>query len=104
MPTDSKPSAEAWLPAQNKWGMLVQTCAGPRAEGTLYAAILRRWCRSLDCGQVRIDKDYSTQKGQPDLNTPELQFLRSIAPQCTSHQKHSEYRREWDKTNSTINI
>jgi len=29
---------------------------GIRADGTPYAAIIRRRC--LDCGQVRIDKEY----------------------------------------------
>ena len=29
-----------------------------RAAGPPYAAIIRRRCRCLDCGQVRIDKEY----------------------------------------------
>jgi hypothetical protein len=29
---------------------------GPMAGG--YAALIRRRCRCLDCGQVRIDKEY----------------------------------------------
>ena len=31
---------------------------GLRAGGTPYTAIIRRWCRCLDCGQVRIEKEY----------------------------------------------
>jgi NMD protein affecting ribosome stability and mRNA decay len=38
------------------WGRLVQKCPGLHADGTPYAAIIRRRC--LDCGQVRIDKEY----------------------------------------------
>jgi hypothetical protein len=41
------------------WGKLVQRCAGLRADGTPYTAIIRRRCRCLDCGQVRIDKEYA---------------------------------------------
>jgi len=37
---------------------MVQKCPGLRADGTPYAAIIRRRCRCLDCGQVRIDKEY----------------------------------------------
>ena len=43
------------------WGKLVQRCAGLRADGTPYTAIVRRRCRCLDCGQVRIDKEYLSQ-------------------------------------------
>jgi hypothetical protein len=32
--------------------------AGLRVDGTPYTAIIRRRCRCLDCGQVRIDKEY----------------------------------------------
>ena len=39
------------------WGRMVQKCPGLRADGTPYAAIIRRRCRCLDCGQVRIDKE-----------------------------------------------
>ena len=54
------------------WGRMVQRCAGLRADATLrssdasslrsrsgtpYTAIIRRRC--LDCGQVRIDKEYA---------------------------------------------
>ena len=41
------------------WGRMVQKCQGLRADGTPYTAIIRRRCRCLDCGQVRIDKEYS---------------------------------------------
>ena len=40
------------------WGRLVQKCPGLRADGTPYTAIIRRR-RCLDCGQVRIDKEYA---------------------------------------------
>jgi hypothetical protein len=30
-----------------------------RAGGTPFAAIIRRRCGCLDCGQVRIDKEYA---------------------------------------------
>jgi len=40
------------------WEKMVQRCAGLRAGGTPYTAIIRRRCRCLDCGQVRIDKEY----------------------------------------------
>jgi hypothetical protein len=40
------------------WGRLVQKCPGLRTDGTPYTAIIRRRCRCLDCGQVRIDKEY----------------------------------------------
>jgi len=42
---------------------MVQKCPGLRADGTPYTAIIparrggRRRC--LDCGQVRIDKEYA---------------------------------------------
>ena len=36
-----------------------QKCPGLRAGGTPYTAIIRRRCRCLDCGQVRIDKEYA---------------------------------------------
>jgi len=39
------------------WGKMVQRCAGIRA-GTPYRSIIRRRCRCLDCGQVRIDKEF----------------------------------------------
>ena len=53
-----------------RWGRMVQPaghgtpavpgkCPGLRADGTPYAAIIRRRCRCLDCGQVRIDKEYA---------------------------------------------
>ena len=38
------------------WGKLVQKCPGIGADGTPYTAIIRRRC--LDCGQLRIDKQY----------------------------------------------
>jgi len=41
------------------WGKVVNRCAGLRADGTPYTAIIRRRCRCLDCGQVRIDKEYA---------------------------------------------
>ena len=41
------------------WGRLAQKCPGLRADGTPYTAIIRRRCRCLDCGQVRIDKEYA---------------------------------------------
>jgi len=41
------------------WGRVAQKCAGLRADGTPYAAIIRRRCRCLDCGQVRIGKEYT---------------------------------------------
>ena len=41
------------------WGKLVQRCAGLRPDGTPYTQIVRRRCRCLDCGQVRIDKEYA---------------------------------------------
>jgi hypothetical protein len=40
------------------WGRVVQKCPGLRADGTPYSSIIRRRCRCLDCGQVRIDKEY----------------------------------------------
>jgi len=40
------------------WGRMVQKCSGLRADGTPYAAIIRRRHRCLDCGQMRIDKKY----------------------------------------------
>jgi hypothetical protein len=42
-----------------KYETLLQTSAGLRTDGTPYAAIIRRRCRCLDCGQVRIDKEYA---------------------------------------------
>ena len=41
------------------WGRLVFNRPGLRADGTPYTAIIRRRCRCLDCGQVRIDKEYA---------------------------------------------
>ena len=41
------------------WGKMVQRCAGLCADSTPYAAIIRHRCRCLDCGQVRIDKEYA---------------------------------------------
>ena len=41
------------------WGRMVQKCPGLRADGTPYAAIIRRRCRCLDCAQTRIDKEYA---------------------------------------------
>ncbi|MGB3087843.1 MAG: hypothetical protein WBC53_09000 [Phycisphaerae bacterium] len=41
------------------WGKVVNRYAGLRADGTPYTAIIRRRCRCLDCGQVRIDKEYA---------------------------------------------
>jgi len=38
---------------------MVQKCPGLRPDGTPYAEIVRRRCRCLDCGQVRIDKEYA---------------------------------------------
>ena len=40
-------------------GRLVQECTGLRTDGTPYEAIIRRRCRCLDCGQVRIDKEHA---------------------------------------------
>ena len=55
------------------WGKMVQKCPGLRADATLrssdassprstsgtpYTAIIRRRCRCLEGGQVRIDKEY----------------------------------------------
>jgi len=40
------------------WGRMVQKCPSLRADGTPYTSIIRRRCRCLDCGQVRIDKEY----------------------------------------------
>jgi hypothetical protein len=37
---------------------MVQKCPGFCDEDTSYSAIIRRRCRCLDCGQVRIDKEY----------------------------------------------
>jgi len=39
------------------WGKVGQKCPGRRADGTPYSSIIRRRC--LDCGQVRIDKEYA---------------------------------------------
>jgi hypothetical protein len=56
------------------WGRMVQRCPGLRTDATLrssdasslrstsgtpYSSIIRRRCRCLDCGQVRIDKEYA---------------------------------------------
>ena len=41
------------------WGRMVQKCPGLRDDGTPYSSIIRRRCRCLDCGQVRIDKEYT---------------------------------------------
>ena len=41
------------------WGRLVQKCPGLRADSTPYTSIIRRRCRCLNCGQVRIDKEYA---------------------------------------------
>jgi len=41
------------------WRRVVSKCSGIRVDGTPYAAIIRRRCRCLDCGQVRIDKEYA---------------------------------------------
>jgi hypothetical protein len=41
------------------WGRMVQKCPGLRADATPYTQIVRRWYRCLDCGQVRIDKEYT---------------------------------------------
>jgi len=40
------------------WGKVVNKCTGLRADGTPYTQIVHRRCRCLDCGQVRIDKEY----------------------------------------------
>jgi len=40
------------------WGHMVQKCPGLPADGTPYSSIIRRRCRCLDCGQVRIYKEY----------------------------------------------
>jgi len=37
---------------------MVHKCPGLRADGTPYTAIIRRRCRCVECGQVRIDKQY----------------------------------------------
>jgi hypothetical protein len=34
-------------------------CCGLRADGTPYGAIIRRRWQCLDCGQVRIEKEYA---------------------------------------------
>ena len=41
------------------WGRMVQKCPGLRADGTPYTEIVRRRCRCLHCGQLRIDKEYA---------------------------------------------
>jgi hypothetical protein len=41
------------------WGRMVQKCPGLRTDGTPYTEIVRRRCRCIDCGQVRIDKEYT---------------------------------------------
>jgi len=41
------------------WGRMVQKCPGLRADGPPYTGIIRRRCRCLDCGQVRIDEEYA---------------------------------------------
>jgi len=41
------------------WGRMVQKRPGLRADRTPYSSIIRRRCRCLNCGQVRIDKDYA---------------------------------------------
>ena len=41
------------------WGKVINRCAGLRADGTPYSSIIRRRCRCLNCGQVRIDKEYA---------------------------------------------
>ena len=47
-------------PARLGWGAPVSAPDLPAwAGGTLYTAIIRRRCRCLDCGQVRIDKEYA---------------------------------------------
>ena len=45
------------------WGKTVQEYAGIDPEGRPYTHIIRRRCRCLDCGQVRIDKTY---ENRPD--------------------------------------
>ena len=40
------------------WGKHIQSCAGVLADGRAYGRIVRRRCRCLACGQIRIDKDY----------------------------------------------
>jgi hypothetical protein len=41
------------------WGKMVQNCPGLRADGTPHTGIIRRRCRCLDCGGVRIHKEYA---------------------------------------------
>jgi hypothetical protein len=40
------------------WSKIVQTSAGILPDGRPYGRIVRRRCRCLDCGQVRIDRQY----------------------------------------------
>jgi hypothetical protein len=41
------------------WGSMVHKYPGLRPDGTPYSSTIRRRCRCLDCGQVRIDKEYA---------------------------------------------
>jgi hypothetical protein len=40
------------------WGKHVQAFAGVLPDGSAYGRIVRRRCRCLACGQIRIDKEY----------------------------------------------
>ena len=40
------------------WSKLIQAFAGTLPGGRRYRRIVRRRCRCLDCGQVRIDREY----------------------------------------------
>jgi hypothetical protein len=57
----------------------VPSCA-PHADGTLYDSIVRRRCRCLDCGQVRIDKEYAF---TPNANP----FSHLLAKTAKLHRK-----------------
>jgi len=40
------------------WSKQIQEFAGILPDGRRYGRIVRRRCRCLDCGQVRIDRQY----------------------------------------------
>ena len=40
------------------WGRQEQKYGGTTSEGRVYRRIVRRRTRCLDCGQVRIDRNY----------------------------------------------
>ena len=41
------------------YGCVTQNYQGVRPDGTRYQMIIRRRCRCADCGQMRIDREYS---------------------------------------------